>query len=575
MRQSVLIAIVLMLVLPALAAVPETMSYQGVLKDAGGTPVPDATYTVTFRLYDVATGGTELWTETQSLATSGGLFDAILGSVAPLTLTFDEPYWLGIQIESDPELDPRTELASAPYALRAKLGDLTLPYSGVTSDPGAAFEIRNNYGTSIKGVSPMTDPFTASVSGGDTTGNVWGALGYRDGALSTWGVFTPNDIYAFGDIMSGNGDGWFAGNVITGGFQMDTGPSDGYVLTSDASGFGTWQPPSEFTLPYSDTTCVGGPAFEVTAYCGSGINGVSYFASPGAYGVRGTDITESVWGALAYDDPGERRTWGVYTTGDLFVGGTSIKYPNGAADGYVLTSNSMGSASWQQLGPAGLADPMDFGSQTWDWDFTSGKLDMDITAGSPVLDITNSSTDNGSVALLRSTSTAASSGATIALWVTTQKGRAGTFKKYTADGYSAVDILADSPTGAGLYVSGTITSTSYTARGVETSRGTEPVFAAETTEPEIYDSGEAYLSNGRAAVSFDRLFTEAVTKDARVRVTVTPVGGWSALFIESTGPSGFVVRSADGDPDIEFFWTAVGLSKDHETGRRITFPDPD
>jgi len=60
-----------------------------------------------------------------------------------------------------------------------------------------------------------------------------------------------------------------------------------------------------------------------------------------------------------------------------------------------------------------------------------------------------------------------------------------------------------------------------------------------------------------------------------VRVTVTPIGGWSALYIDSTGPEGFVVRSEDGDPDVEFFWTACGLSKDHEVGRAITFPDAD
>ena len=121
--------------------------------------------------------------------------------------------------------------------------DMALPYSGTTWDVGSAFEIRNDYGTAIKGTSPMVDAFTAAVSGGDTTGNLWGALGYRDGALGTWGVFTPNRIYAFDDIISGNGDGWFGGNVITSGFQMDTGAAAGYVLTSDADGFASWQQP--------------------------------------------------------------------------------------------------------------------------------------------------------------------------------------------------------------------------------------------------------------------------------------------------------------------------------------------
>jgi hypothetical protein len=40
-----------------------------------------------------------------------------LGSVSPLTPAFDVPYWLGVTIGSGAELQPRTALTAAPYAL--------------------------------------------------------------------------------------------------------------------------------------------------------------------------------------------------------------------------------------------------------------------------------------------------------------------------------------------------------------------------------------------------------------------------------------------------------------------------
>src|SRR3989337_1668208 len=83
--------------------VPKTISYQGVLTDASGTNVPDGNYDLTFKLYDAVTGGTEL----QTTAVSKGIFNIILGSVNPLSLLFDGPYWLGVMVANGAELLPR------------------------------------------------------------------------------------------------------------------------------------------------------------------------------------------------------------------------------------------------------------------------------------------------------------------------------------------------------------------------------------------------------------------------------------------------------------------------------------
>src|SRR5438105_1203991 len=80
---------------PARATVPSQTSFQGVLTDGAGNPVPDGTHSLAFELYDVASGGSPLWTETQAgVPVSKGTFSVLLGSVSPLALSFDRPYWL-------------------------------------------------------------------------------------------------------------------------------------------------------------------------------------------------------------------------------------------------------------------------------------------------------------------------------------------------------------------------------------------------------------------------------------------------------------------------------------------------
>jgi hypothetical protein len=81
----------------AAAAVPATMSYQGLLKDSSGLAIPDGTYSLTFRLYGQSSGGAPLWNETQALTVRDGLFSAVLGSVTPLTPAFDATYWIPLQ----------------------------------------------------------------------------------------------------------------------------------------------------------------------------------------------------------------------------------------------------------------------------------------------------------------------------------------------------------------------------------------------------------------------------------------------------------------------------------------------
>ncbi|HEV2351595.1 MAG TPA: hypothetical protein VG028_17325 [Terriglobia bacterium] len=106
------------------AVVPRLMKFSGNLLDAAGKPLT-GTVDVTFSLYNTEAGGNPLWFETQSVqADELGRYTALLGAMhadgLPIDLfTSGEVRWLGIQVGSDAEQQPRVLLVSVPYALKA------------------------------------------------------------------------------------------------------------------------------------------------------------------------------------------------------------------------------------------------------------------------------------------------------------------------------------------------------------------------------------------------------------------------------------------------------------------------
>ncbi len=99
-----------------------TFPYQGRLTDTSGNPI-NATQAMTFRLYNVTSGGTALWTEFwPSVNASEGLFNVLLGSTTPIpqtVFTENTNLWLGIQVGSDTEMSPRVQVGSTPFARHA------------------------------------------------------------------------------------------------------------------------------------------------------------------------------------------------------------------------------------------------------------------------------------------------------------------------------------------------------------------------------------------------------------------------------------------------------------------------
>ncbi|MBK9337218.1 MAG: hypothetical protein IPM98_11850 [Lewinellaceae bacterium] len=109
------------------------ISVQGTLKSASGTPASDGQQEITFRLYNVPTGGMPLWEETAIVDVVGGIYSHYLGSVTPLVPAhFAQTLYLGVKVGTY-ELVPRNQLAYAPYAFSVNVAQKVV-CSGAVGD---------------------------------------------------------------------------------------------------------------------------------------------------------------------------------------------------------------------------------------------------------------------------------------------------------------------------------------------------------------------------------------------------------------------------------------------------------
>ena len=106
----------------AIAALPQTINYQGYLKNTDDTPVSTIT-SIRFSLYSSNPArNNPVWAETRSVNPSNGIYSTQLGSVTPITAPFDVPYYLGVQVQSDQEMVV-LPLSSVGYAFRAGMAE--------------------------------------------------------------------------------------------------------------------------------------------------------------------------------------------------------------------------------------------------------------------------------------------------------------------------------------------------------------------------------------------------------------------------------------------------------------------
>jgi len=168
-----------------------SINYQSKLTNNASEPL-SGTYTMAFRLYDVATGGTALDTDTHTVEVTDGLFNT--------HIDFNQSYfdgrelWLGITVGSDSEMMPRHELSAVPYALSLKPGAVI---NG--SVHGYILNVRNTYDDLGIGVSVSTLGNHSNAVFAGTSGNFSNAVFVVTSGNNSEGV----SVFTMGDNSEG------------------------------------------------------------------------------------------------------------------------------------------------------------------------------------------------------------------------------------------------------------------------------------------------------------------------------------------------------------------------------------
>jgi hypothetical protein len=108
------------------------------------------------------------------------------------------------------------------------------------------------------------------------------------------------------------------------------------------------------------------------------------------------------------------------------------------------------------------------------------------------------------------------------------------------------------------------TYTSGVSADIVTNNGKRTaVYSVTSNDVKIYADGIARLENGTATISFDRNFTDVISKEGRPTITITPVGECSGICILRMDANGFTVKELNnGTSSVEFSWIAIGRRAD-------------
>jgi hypothetical protein len=249
--------------------VPLLLTEQGRLFDSTGTTPVSGSVTFTFSLYSAATAGSPIWTETQRPITlDSGYFSAQIGAASatnPLTpamfataASSGTSLYLGIQVNSDPELTPRQPLLTVPYAFVADnvLGDIT-PHSIMVNNV-PVINADGTWGGASTGLIGPTGP--TGPAGAPGAPGAPGVVGH-DGPPGTIGPTGPTGAAGPAGVMGTGEASPGAADTPTVGVTLNTGSATHCFVTVDVVDSET---PTGGTAALNSTQFLGYITYEVT-----------------------------------------------------------------------------------------------------------------------------------------------------------------------------------------------------------------------------------------------------------------------------------------------------------------------
>ncbi|KKQ29373.1 MAG: hypothetical protein A3H17_00210 [Candidatus Levybacteria bacterium RIFCSPLOWO2_12_FULL_37_14] len=140
----------------AISAPPRILSFQGKLTDSADSPITKET-AILFSLYDDenASSAAALWQEDNTVKPdSDGVFSVFLGkktSIPDTTFSQNSRLFLGITVGNSPELRPRQELATVPYAANSETLQGLEPITNTTKVSNVVLALDSSGNLSIAG----------------------------------------------------------------------------------------------------------------------------------------------------------------------------------------------------------------------------------------------------------------------------------------------------------------------------------------------------------------------------------------------------------------------------------------
>lgn len=376
-----------------MAQIPRVINYQGVLLATNGQPVTDGNYDITFRIYDET--NTVNWTEVQNqVGVKGGLFQVTLGTVSPLSMPFDKPYSLGLQIGSDAELQPRIPLTSVAYSIRAEDADKLMgiyasttpeankllpldasgkfPTSVISSESFSGNFLKKNEADTSRGTSTNPMLLISNLGDGDgidarsTNGVGLAGRSTSSDGISGWtGISGKSGVFGYstdgkGVVGRSNNDdgvtGW-TGAANKSGVFGHTGATDGIGVTGIADASGA-------VGIYGYNSATGNYAKLGTDTHGLLVNGLSRFVLP--LGEISISTPGGNPGFITFAGNGHRRDIVFDDIGIRLLTSSSSSAASKGLDidesGNVLVSGQITGASLKLTGGSDITEPFDIKS---------------------------------------------------------------------------------------------------------------------------------------------------------------------------------------------------------------------
>jgi len=403
-RALALFALLLLSPPPGLRALtttwPNLMNYQGQLTNPSGVAVANGAYSIAFNIYSQASAGSSLWSETQVVTATAGLFNVVLGSVNPLSnlpiADYGTDLWIGITVASDPEMTPRQQLLPSAYAKNAQnsqeleglvtgtaatnivaldatghvpaglvqSGSLTVPYDLTGNSASYNLNVSNTSATTTALGMKMTAANGISATASSAAGfGIWGmsspadtanAIGVIGSANNGTGVLAESNNGIGISITSAStsqpaliSQGSFPAKFIVNSAVA----ADAAVMASSSLGgqIVNLVDRGNNASVYVSNTVSGDFGVSATASGGTGVFGRSTSGSSNNYGVWGDNASggqAGVYGTGEFGVEGNGSLLGVYGIGSTYgvygQGGTYGVYATGSTDGVYATGTSYG-----------------------------------------------------------------------------------------------------------------------------------------------------------------------------------------------------------------------------------------